>query len=82
MKISGCSQIKPFRMLENRPFALKGSSKLTNIKEQISQLSFKTDLVQVQFENLTVMISSARNLETNEKEILQDILKEYQIFWK
>lgn len=73
---------RPFKMLENRPFALKGSTKLTSIKQQISQLSFKGDLVQVQFENLSVMISSSRPLETSEKDQLQDILREYQIFWK
>lgn len=72
---------RPFKMLKNRPFALKGPTKLTDIKQQISQLSFKGDLIQVQFENLTVMITSARNLESNEKEVLQGILKEYQIFW-
>jgi phenylacetate-coenzyme A ligase PaaK-like adenylate-forming protein len=73
---------RPFKMLENRPFALKGSAKLTSIKQQISQLSFKGDLIQVQFENLSVMISSSRPLETSEKDQLQDILREYQIFWK
>ena len=73
---------RPFRMMENRPFALKGSTKLTSIKEQISQLSFKKDLIQVQFENLSAMISSSRSLETSEKDQLQDILREYQIFWK
>ena len=73
---------RPFKMLENRPFALKGSVKLTSIKQQISQLSFKNDLIQVQFENLSVMISSSRSLETSEKDQLQDILREYQIFWK
>jgi hypothetical protein len=69
-------------MLQNRPFALKGTAKLTDIKQQISQLSFKNDLIQVQFENLSVKISSSRKLETVEKEILQSILKEYEIFWK
>ena len=73
---------RPFKMLQNRPFALKGTSKLTDIKQQISQLSFKNDLIQIQFENLSVIISSSRNLETVEKEILQNILKEYEIFWK
>jgi hypothetical protein len=68
--------------MENRPFALKGSTKLTSIKQQISQLSFKGDLIQVQFENLSVMISSSRELETSEKDQLQNILNEYKIFWK
>jgi hypothetical protein len=69
-------------MLQNRPFALKGTTKLTAIKEQISQLSFKRDLIQVQFENLRVSIVSSRKLENNEKDQLQNILKEYEIFWK
>lgn len=72
---------RPFKMLQNRPFTLKGTSKLIDIKQQISQLSFKGDLIQIQFENLSVMISSSRNLETVEKEILQNILKEYKVFW-
>jgi hypothetical protein len=73
---------RPFRMLENRPFALKGSTKLTSIKQQISQLSFKKDLIQVQFENLNVRIASSRKLNINEKGQLQNILKEYRIFWE
>jgi hypothetical protein len=72
---------RPFKMLENRPFALKGSTKLTSIKEQISQLSFKTDLVQVQFENLNVIIFSNRILEDIEKDQLRSVLKEYDIIY-
>ena len=70
---------RPFKMLENRPFALKGTTKLTQIKEEINQLDFKNNLVQVQFENLNVRISSDRELEKNEKTQLKKILKEYQI---
>jgi hypothetical protein len=66
-------------MLENRPFALKGTTKLTQIKEEINKLDFKNNLVQVQFENLNVRISSDRELEKNEKTQLKKILKEYQI---
>jgi phenylacetate-coenzyme A ligase PaaK-like adenylate-forming protein len=73
---------RPFKMLQNRPFALKGTSKLIDIKQQISQLSFKKYLIQIQFENLSVRISSSRELSYIEKEILQNILKEYEIFWK
>jgi hypothetical protein len=71
-----------FKMLENRPFALKGKSKLTKIKEQINQLEFKNELNQIQFDNLSVRISCSRELCSVEKDILQNILKEYQIFWK
>jgi hypothetical protein len=72
----------PFKMLQNRPFALKGTSKLIDIKQKISQLSFKSDLIQVQFENLSVRIVCSRELKIDEKNQLQDILKEYEIFWK
>lgn len=73
---------RPFKMLQNRPFALKGTSKLIDIKQQVSQLSFKKYLIQVQFENLSVIISSSRELETDEKGQLQEILNEYNILWK
>jgi len=73
---------RPFKMLQNRPFALKGTTKLTTIKEEISKLSFKGDLIQVQFENLSVSVVSSRKLEDYEKDQLQNILKEYRIFWK
>ena len=72
---------RPFKMLENRPFALKGSSKLTSIKQQISQLSFKKDLIQVQFQNLDATIVCSRELKTDEKGQLQEILNEYNILW-
>lgn len=72
----------PFRMMENRPFALKGSSKLTSIKQQISQLSFKKDLIQVQFQNLDATIVCSRQLDIDEKSQLQEILNEYNILWK
>lgn len=72
---------RPFKMLQNRPFALKGSIKLTSIKQQISQLSFKSDLIQIQFENLSVRISSYRELEIFEKEELQSVLNEYNILY-
>ena len=72
---------RPFKMLQNRPFALKGSTKLTSIKQQISQMSFKADLVQIQFENLSVRISSSRELEIFEKEELQGVLNEYTILY-
>jgi phenylacetate-coenzyme A ligase PaaK-like adenylate-forming protein len=71
-----------FKMLQNRPFALKGSVKLTSIKQQISQLSFKGDLIQVQFQNLDATIVCSRQLDINEKSQLQEILNEYNILWK
>jgi hypothetical protein len=68
-------------MLENRPFALKGSLKLIDIKNQINELSFKKDLIQVQFENLNVRIVSNRELQGFEKDQLSSVLYEYGIIY-
>lgn len=70
---------RPFRMLENRPFALKGPTKLINIKKQISILAFKNKINQVQFDNLNVNLYVNKKLEDDEINILQDILKDYKI---
>ena len=44
-------------------------------------MSFKADLVQIQFENLSVRIFSSRELEIFEKEELQGVLNEYTILY-
>lgn len=54
-------------MLENRPFSLKGTKKLTEIKKELKKLYFKNDLVQFQFENSSVRISTKRVLNEEEK---------------
>jgi hypothetical protein len=70
---------RPFRMLQNRPFDIKGPIKLTAIKEKINKLNFKKDLVQVQFEGLNVSISTKRHLNREEKIKLKNILNDYEI---
>ena len=66
-------------MLENRPFGLKGTTKLTSIKQQVSKLDFKQDIVQVKFDNLKVDIVAKRELLDVEKEQLDNIFNEYEI---
>ena len=66
-------------MLENRPFGLKGTTKLTSIKQQVSMLDFKQDIVQVKFDNLKVDIVAKRELSDVEKEQLNNIFNEYKI---
>jgi hypothetical protein len=66
-------------MLENRPFGLKGTTKLTSIKQQVSNLCFKQDIVQVKFDNLKVDIVAKRELLDIEKEQLNNIFNEYKI---
>jgi hypothetical protein len=69
-------------MIENRPFALKGPGRLTDIKQQISQLSFRNDLNQIQFENLSVRVVSNRILDQSEKEKLKSVLTGYEIIYQ
>jgi hypothetical protein len=69
---------RPFKMLQNRPFALKGPTKLTEIRNKIGELSFKNKINQVQFENLNVNIHCESMLNQREKEIIDNILKDYK----
>jgi hypothetical protein len=70
---------RPFKMLENRPFALKGPTMLTDIKKQINSLSYKNKLNQIQFDNLVVNLHVNQKLQTDELNTLQQILKDYTV---
>lgn len=70
---------RPFKMLENRPFALKGPVKLTAIKKQISQLEFKNKINQVQFDGLNVNIYLSEPVGENGVNIISSILKDYKV---
>lgn len=70
---------RPFKMLENRPFALKGPTKLTTIKEQINQLHFKDNINQVQFEGLEVNVYVNNKIDTNGVNQIVEILKDYKV---
>jgi hypothetical protein len=70
---------RPFKMLENRPFALKGPTRLTKIKQQIGVLTCKHKINQVQFDNLNVNVHINQKLEIDELTFLQDILKDYTV---
>ena len=70
---------RPFKMLQNRPFNIKGPTKLTAIKEKINKLYFKKDLVQIQFKELNVSVSTKRQLSAEEEFELKNILSDYKI---
>lgn len=70
---------RPFKMLQNRPFALKGPTKLTEIKEKISRLDFKSSIDQVQFENLTANVYLKNRLDESYTNILKEILQDYEV---
>lgn len=79
-KLCECGRhYRPFKMLENRPFALKGPTQLTEIRQQIKELTFKNKIDQVQFENLDVNLYINGILDEPEKEILKNILKDYKV---
>lgn len=68
---------RPFQMLQNRPFGLKGATKLTEIRKQIKELPFCSKINQVQFENLSVNIYTDAGLTDDEKMAVNAILHEY-----
>ena len=70
---------RPFKMLQNRPFTLKGPTKLTEIKKQIGELEFKNKITQVQFDNLSVNIYCNQKLSEFESLTLNKILQEYKV---
>lgn len=70
---------RPFKMLQNRPFALKGPTKLTEIREKIRELEFKSDIDQVQFENLTANVYLKNRLDENCINKLKEILNDYEV---
>lgn len=70
---------RPFKMLQNRPFALKGPTQLTEIREKIKRLEFKSSIDQVQFENLTANVYLNDKLNERCIDILKDILCDYEV---
>jgi len=70
---------RPFKMLQNRPFALKGATKLTEIKNSINSLSFKKKIKQVQFSQDYINVVANTELTIEEKEKIDNILNEYSV---
>lgn len=68
---------RPFKMLQNRPFAVKGPSKLTEIKSKISSLGFKTKIKQVHFLEENINLITSLELTQEERKTVDDILKDY-----
>lgn len=70
---------RPFKMLENRPFALKGPKKLTLIKEQISQLEFRNKINQVQFDGLAANVYLNEKIDEAGLNKIKEILSDYTL---
>lgn len=70
---------RPFKMLQSRPFDLKGPQKLTEVKEKIYSLDFKHKIKQVQFYLNDVNIISTEKLNPQEKQHIDNILKFYNV---
>jgi phenylacetate-coenzyme A ligase PaaK-like adenylate-forming protein len=67
---------RPFKMLQNRPFEIKGPTRLIEIQNKINNLEFKDKISQVQFDLLNVNIHAEK---LNKQEIfqLEVILKDF-----
>lgn len=70
---------RPFKMLQNRPFALKGPLQLSEIRRQVKALPFCSKINQVQFENMFVNIYTDVALADDEKKALEAILQAYTV---
>jgi len=69
---------RPFKMLESRPFGLKGTAKITDIKQKINKLKFSQNLLNINFNNFDVIITTNRELAVEEKQEVIKILKDYK----
>lgn len=79
-KLCECGRwYRPFKMLQNRPFALKGPTKLTEIREKIRELDFKSSIDQVQFENLIANVYLKNRLDERCINKLKEILSDYEV---
>lgn len=72
---------RPFKMLESRPFEVKGPKKLNEIKKLIGELSFAQIITHVQFNGLLVNITLSKNITKEQEEILQNILIGYKLYF-
>jgi hypothetical protein len=76
----GCGRWhRPFKMLQNRPFALKGPTRLTEIKERISALDFKSKIDQVQFDGLSANVHLNERLDEESTNKIKEILLDYTV---
>ena len=76
----GCGRwYRPFKMLQNRPFALKGPTRLTEIRQQISRLDFKGKIDQVQFDGLFVNVHLNERLDEESINKIKEILSDYTV---
>lgn len=72
---------RPFKMLESRPFEVKGPKKLNEIKKLISELDFAQIITHVQFNGLSVNITVSEAISKEQEEILQEILIGYKLYF-
>jgi hypothetical protein len=70
---------RKFQMIENRPFDIKGSNKLNDIKKQITELEFSDCIDQVTFDSSDVFVSLNKSLKSDEELKLRTILNKFNI---
>lgn len=72
---------RPFKMLQSRPFDIKGPQKLTEIKEKIYSLSFSNKIQQIQFYIENVKVISKEKLNDEEKKLISNVLDSYKVIY-
>lgn len=72
---------RPFRMLENRPFEIKGPKKLQEIKRLISALSFTDTISHVRFDGVYANITLNDKITIEQQQALESILDSHKIIY-
>jgi hypothetical protein len=70
---------RPFKMVDTRPLGIKGPNHITEIRSKINDLSFKSKINIIQFENFSVNIYCKESLKAKEYQTLKQIFKNFRI---
>jgi hypothetical protein len=73
---------REFKMKQNRPFALKGIKRLSEIRKEFDKLDYNKDILQVEFNNLSCRVVTKRKMDDLEIEKIKLILEEYNIIFE
>ena len=70
---------RPFKLLQSRPFLAKNGKIITVARENFKKLNFKNKINQVEFLNFQVSVHCNTILNTKEKSLVEDILKQFNV---
>lgn len=70
---------RPFKLLQSRPFLAKNGKIIKVARENFKKLNFKNKINQVEFLNFQVSVHCNTILNTKEKSLVKDILKQFNV---